>query len=68
VIYGSAAEAWAEYEVGLQLAAELGETRLTARLLIGQARILELRGDLEGARQLGQVSLAQAREVATWAR
>jgi non-specific serine/threonine protein kinase len=36
---------------------------LTARLLNGQARIEELRGDLERARQLGQASLAHARAI-----
>src|SRR5205807_444257 len=61
LISGSASEAWAHYEIGLQLAVELGDARLMARLLNGQARVLELRGDLEGASQSGQASLAHAR-------
>jgi DNA-binding CsgD family transcriptional regulator/Tfp pilus assembly protein PilF len=60
---GSTAEASTEYDVGLQLAIQIDDTALTARLLNGQARIQELRDDLEGARRLGQASLAHARAI-----
>lgn len=63
VLSGSTAEASAEYEIGLQLAVEAGDAGLTARLLGGQARIQELAGDPERARQLAQASLAHAHAI-----